>query len=194
MMSDTSGQPAGRRGEVWASDLVDHPMRLRLAALVAAAPLLAVVACSGTAGTGVPGTDEANATPVETPKSGDPIEPFPEAGPTKDASTTEDAGHDATTDAARDAAPDAKVDAGPLSCTACLAAPAPTGCKAEQDACNSYTQCKLLDACLDACLTTACKNTCFATYPDPEAKARNGALYKCQCTTTCATSCKSECD
>lgn len=171
-------------------------MRLRLAAALAAAPLLAIVACSGTAGTGIPGAaDEANASPIETPKSAEPTEPFPEAGtPVTDASTPEDAARDATTDAARDAAPDAKPDAGPLSCSECLSAPAPTGCKAEQDACNAHATCKLLDACLDACLTTSCRNTCFATYPDAEAKARNGALYKCQCTTTCATSCKAQCD
>lgn len=152
---------------------------------MAAAPLLAIVACSGTPGVDIPpSSDEINAgQPVDRPHSGEPV--LPEGGP----GPTDGATSDVTTDAGSDA----RVDGGPVSCNACLASPAPSGCKAEQDACMSHATCKLLDACLDACATTACRNACFVQYPDPEAKARNGALFKCQCVTTCATSCKAEC-
>ncbi|MBS2020187.1 MAG: hypothetical protein JST00_45430 [Deltaproteobacteria bacterium] len=167
---------------------VSHARRVVLAAV----PLLAVVACSGTAGQGIPpSSDEINAGPVEVPKSGTPAEPLPDAGGgDADPPPAEDAGLDSGPDARADGGK----DGGAFSCSACLAAPAPAGCKAEQDACMSHAICKLLDACLDACLTAGCRTACFTQYPDAEAKARNGALYKCQCTTTCAASCKAECN
>lgn len=160
-------------------------MKLRPAAIAAVFPL-AMIACSGSGGVEIPpASDEINAgAPIDHPHSGDPV--LPGDGGGADASVTTDSG-------SKDGGTDAHPDAGPVSCNACLSAPAPAGCKAEQDACMTHATCKLLDACLDACSTTACRNGCFTQYPDPEAKARNGALYKCQCTTTCATACKVEC-
>lgn len=66
-------------------------------------------------------------------------------------------------------------------------------CKAEFDACTADATCPMLRTCLDACADSACRNACFVKWPEPAAKAKNGALYKCQCVTTCTTECAAEC-
>jgi hypothetical protein len=68
-----------------------------------------------------------------------------------------------------------------------------SACKTEFDACTADATCPMLRTCLDACADSACRNTCFTKWPEPAAKAKNGALYKCQCVTTCVSSCTAEC-
>jgi hypothetical protein len=66
-------------------------------------------------------------------------------------------------------------------------------CKAEYDACAADATCPALSACLDACSDSACRSACFTKYPDPGARSKNGALFRCQCTTGCAAQCAAEC-
>jgi hypothetical protein len=66
-------------------------------------------------------------------------------------------------------------------------------CKTEFDACTADATCPFLRTCLDACKTSSCRNACFVKWPEPVAKAKNGALYKCQCINTCSAECKAEC-
>lgn len=66
-------------------------------------------------------------------------------------------------------------------------------CKTEFDACTADATCPFLRTCLDACTTTSCRNTCFTKWPEASAKAKNGALYKCQCIAKCAVECVAEC-
>lgn len=66
-------------------------------------------------------------------------------------------------------------------------------CKAEYDACATDATCPALSACLDACVDSACRTACFTQYPDPGARSKNGALFRCQCTTGCAAQCSAEC-
>lgn len=66
-------------------------------------------------------------------------------------------------------------------------------CKTEFDACTADATCPFLRTCLDACTTTSCRNACFAKWPEASAKAKNGALYKCQCIAKCAVECVAEC-
>jgi hypothetical protein len=68
-----------------------------------------------------------------------------------------------------------------------------TLCKTEYDACSADATCPSLRTCLDACTDTGCRTSCFAKWPEPAAKAKNGALYKCQCFMRCATECTAEC-
>lgn len=66
-------------------------------------------------------------------------------------------------------------------------------CKTEFDACTADATCPFLRTCLDACTTTSCRNACFTKWPEPAAKAKNGALYKCQCVSKCASECAGDC-
>ena len=77
----------------------------------------------------------------------------------------------------------------PTSCQDCRT----SLCKTEFDACTADATCPMLRTCLDDCTTAACKNVCLVKWPDPTAKAKNGALFKCQCTTSCATECALDC-
>ncbi len=148
-------------------------MQRRLTAVVATL-VFASIACSGKNGPGISAAEEITSAPTEPPSE----------------SRTDGGTFDAS---AVDAATDSGHDAGASACERCLAAPDPFGCKTERDACMMHATCKLLDSCLDACTTTTCRNGCFTKYPDAEARARNGALYKCQCTTTCVIECSVEC-
>jgi hypothetical protein len=66
-------------------------------------------------------------------------------------------------------------------------------CKTEFDACSADATCPMLRTCLDDCTDAACRGACLVKWPDPVAKAKNGALFKCQCTTSCATECAADC-
>ncbi len=77
----------------------------------------------------------------------------------------------------------------PLSCQDCRT----SLCKTEFDACSADATCPMLRTCLDACTSASCKSACLVKWPDPTAKAKNGALFKCQCTTQCATECATDC-
>ena len=77
----------------------------------------------------------------------------------------------------------------PTSCQDCRT----SLCKTEFDACTADATCPMLRTCLDDCTTAACKNVCLVKWPDPTAKVKNGALFKCQCTTSCATECALDC-
>lgn len=77
----------------------------------------------------------------------------------------------------------------PTSCQNCRT----SLCKTEFDACTADATCPMLRTCLDACSDSSCRNACFAKWPDPVAKTKNGALYKCQCVITCTTECAADC-
>jgi hypothetical protein len=66
-------------------------------------------------------------------------------------------------------------------------------CKTEFDTCTADATCPFLRTCLDACASSSCRSACFVQWPDPVAKAKNGALYKCQCLTRCVSECSNEC-
>ncbi len=154
-------------------------MEARPAVSAAVALLLVVVGCSGSAAPAIPEDPGPSREDIA------PAEPPPDVGGSSGAPKDADAGRsDASV---HDAASE---DAGHVSaCETCVA----KDCKTERDACLADTTCKLLSACLDACKDTSCRNACFTKYPDPGAKAKNGALYKCQCIVACATACTAEC-
>lgn len=162
-------------------------MLLRSVALTSGTvTLLLLVACSGSSAAPIPsllGSPEEDQSNIEPPAESD-AGAIPHSGPDASDAGTDAAPSDGGTDAKSDAS-----DAGPSRCETCLA----TDCKTVRDACMTDPTCKLLSACLDACSTNACRDACFVKYPDPTAKAKNGALYKCQCITSCATSCSLEC-
>jgi hypothetical protein len=68
-----------------------------------------------------------------------------------------------------------------------------TMCKTEFDACTADATCPFLRTCLDGCTDAACRGACFLKWPEPSAKSKNGALYKCQCVVKCAAQCTTEC-
>jgi len=127
----------------------------------------------------------------ETPGTGEDRPHVADGGPLSVADAAADADAGAAPDAAPDGAADASTDADAAApaCETCLV----QSCKTQRDACTSDPTCKALSACLDACADSACRSACFAKYPDPAAKAKNGALYKCQCVTSCAAACSVEC-
>ena len=151
--------------------------------------LAAAVGCSGSAPPGIgdaPLPDEVRSGPSVDGAVGAPDASLDDDAAPSDASFA-DARSDARADAS-DASSDANVDAG-SACNACLA----RDCAAPLAACMSDPICKVLDECLDACTTSACRNVCFTKYPDPVARAKNGDLFRCQCTTSCPVACAVEC-
>ena len=150
------------------------------------ASLLVLVGCSGSASSGIPAPVQNAEIGSESP--GDPADAPPlnkRSGSDLDGGRPSD---DADSGIATDAgAPDATVVSS--ACEACST----TSCAPQRKACEEDATCPMLKQCLDACATSACRSDCFLEYPDPDAKVKNGALWKCECVTECTTACKVEC-
>ncbi|MDF2698058.1 MAG: hypothetical protein K0S65_6441 [Labilithrix sp.] len=158
-------------------------MSTRTGSLVAS--LFLLVGCSGSNSSGIPAPAQSDEEVVAAP-SGKPTPP----PANKHSETTEPDSGAVVADAGADAAIDhEEVDAGPSACETCSA----TSCASQRKACEDDATCPMLKQCLDTCATSACRSDCFVEYPDPEAKAKNGALFKCECVTSCASACKVEC-
>lgn len=146
-----------------------------------------IVGCSGSSSPGIPVPYQTSE--IAPAPSGQPTTPptvphshEPDAAPAPDAGSEADAGP-STDGGAFDAGP-------PVSaCEECSV----TSCAAQRLACEDDATCPQLKQCLDECGTSECRSQCFVQYPDPDAKSKNGALYKCECITTCASACKAEC-
>ena len=185
-----------------------HPRsRAALGLALGAFGLAAVLgsgACSGTGGVAIGDSSEIGARPpTSTDPPASPVDPDsgnvtlddPDGAPPNEDAGPLDAGGDAEKPPIKDASADVvdASDAGDSGlspvCSSCLV----KDCKAPYDACMNDAMCRVLSACLDACATSACRNGCFAKYPDPAAKAKNGALYSCKCFDACAAACTNDC-
>lgn len=146
--------------------------------------LFVLVGCSGSSGSAIPApvqTGEIGSVGESPTGSADP--PLNKRSASADAGTAEQDAGDADageSDAGRE----------PSTCETCST----TSCAAERKACEEDATCPMLKQCLDTCATSACRSDCFLEFPEPEAKTKNGALWKCECMTTCATACKVECN
>jgi cytoskeletal protein RodZ len=170
-----------------------------------------VAACSGSSSSPIPSSQQTDPSGTDPEKpstssssssssssSGSTPHTGNDASDASDASTTTDAGKkdaavvvvDASADASTvDATADAAADAG-STCDGCIT----TSCASQQAACSSDPLCVSLKQCLDACEDADCRSDCFVTFPNAAAKAKNGALYKCQCVTSCSSQCTAECN
>jgi len=155
-----------------------------------AVTLVVLTGCSGSSSSSIP-EPSSQYGEIEASEPGAPDSPLAK----RSAHGGDDAGTEAIDGGGADAGtadsggPDAgEVDAG-TACEACSA----TSCAAQRQACEDDATCPQLKQCLDDCGTSACRSDCFVQYPDPDAKSKNGALYKCECYTTCAAECSAEC-
>ena len=134
--------------------------------------LFVLVGCSGSAAPGIPAPAEIGSEPEDPADA--PLNKRSRSGLDGGRSSADaDVDSGSVTDAG---APDADAGGESTACAACST----TSCAAQRKACEEDATCPMLKQCLDACATSACRSDCFLEYPDPDAKVKNGALWKCE--------------